>query len=57
MRPIHLDHYKDFTIVGSGWSLTMNTFNKAVGEFANAGEGVTLYGNKKDGGTCILDSK
>lgn len=57
MRLIHLDHYKDFIIIGDGRSLTMTTFNKAVGEFANAGYGVTLVGNKKDGTQSILDSK
>lgn len=57
MRPLHLDDYKDFTIIGNGWSLTMTTFTKAVGEFANAGEGVSLVGNKKDGTQAILDTK
>lgn len=56
MRKINEKEFEDFTIVGNGWSLTVTTFIKALREWNNLASG-TLYGNKPDGTSCILDSK
>lgn len=58
MRKINENDYVDFTIVGPGWSLTVSTFKKALGEWANIRmPGCTLYGNKPNGTRAIIDSK
>ena len=59
MRKINENDYVDFTISGPGWSLTVSTFKKALGEWKNiAGcSGCTLYGNKPNGTRSIIDSK
>lgn len=56
MRKINEKDYKDFTIVGKGWSVTLSKFKDAVYQFSQMPGGV-LYGNKKEGGRAILDSK
>ena len=58
MRKINEKDYVDFTIVGQGWSVTVSTFKKALGEWNNITRaGCTLYGNKRDGTRAIIDSK
>jgi hypothetical protein len=58
MRKINENDYVDFTIVAPGWSLTVSTFKKALGEWANIRlSGCTLYGNKPNGTRAIIDSK
>lgn len=56
MRKINENDFVDYTIVGNGWSLTVNTFNKALREWNNLQSG-TLYGNKPDGTRAIIDEK
>lgn len=58
MRKINEKDYVDFTITGTGWSLTVSTFKNAIGEWKNiTRSGCTLYGNKSDGTRAILDTK
>ena len=58
MRKINENDYMDFTIAGPGWSLTVSTFKKALGEWNDIQRpGCTLYGNKPDGTRAIIDSK
>ena len=58
MRKINENDYVDFTITGTGWSLTVATFKKAVGEWKDINRvGCTLYGNKPDGTRAIIDFK
>ena len=58
MRKINENDYVDFTIAGPGWSLTVSTFKKALGEWKDIQRaGCTLYGNKPDGTRAIIDSK
>lgn len=56
MRKIDEKQFVDFTIAGNGWTLTVNTFQKALREWNNLTAG-TLYGNKADGTRAIIDSK
>ena len=56
MRTIKEKDYVSYTIVGSGWSFTVNTLKTALYEWANMKFG-TLYGNKPDGTQAILDTK
>ena len=58
MRKINENDYVDFTIAGPGWSLTVSTFKKALGEWKDIQcHGCTLYGNKPDGTRAIIDSQ
>ena len=58
MRKINENDYVNFTIAGPGWSLTVSTFRKALGEWNNiTGSGYTLYGNRPNGTRAIIDSK
>lgn len=56
MRKINEKDYVSFTIVGSGWSFTVYTWEKAKSEWAGMKFG-TLYGNKPDGTQAIIDNK
>lgn len=56
MRKINEKDYVNFTIVGSGWSFTVHTWEKAKSEWANMKFG-TLYRNKADGTRAIIDNK
>ncbi len=57
MRKINENDYVDFTIAGPGWSLTISTFKKALGEWNSITRpGCILYGNKPDGTRAIIDS-
>lgn len=59
MRKINENDYVSYTIAGNGWSLTVSTFKRALGEWNNipAGRGNILYGNKPNGTRAIIDSK
>lgn len=58
MRHINEEEFKDFTIKGNGWSVTLNTLSKVMGEWKSMeGSGLTLLGNKHDGSQAILDTK
>lgn len=56
MRKINENDYVSYTIVGFGWSFTVNTWQKAKAEWHNMKFG-TLYGNKADGTQAIIDNK
>lgn len=56
MRKVNEENYDSYTIVGSGWSFTVNTWQKAKAEWHNMKFG-TLYGNKPDGTRAIIDCK
>lgn len=56
MRKINEKDYVSYTIVGSGWSFTVHTWEKAKSEWAGMKFG-TLYGNKPDGTQAIIDNK
>lgn len=58
MRPIKEEDFKDYTIKGNGWTITLNDMKKALGEWKTLqGSGLVLYGNKHDGTQAILDTK
>lgn len=58
MRKINKNDYVNFTIAGPGWSLTVSTFKKAIGEWKDiTRDGCTLYGNRSNGTRAIIDSK
>lgn len=57
MKKIDTNLYRDYTIVGDGWSITLSNLGAALKQFNDAGN-VTLYGNRIDGGDSdILNNK
>lgn len=56
MKKINPKDYASYTIVGSGWSFTVHTMEKALYEWGLMKFG-TLYGNKPDGTQKVLDNK
>lgn len=57
MKKIDTTLYRDYTIVGDGWSLTLSNLGAALKQFNDAWN-VTLYGNRIDGGgSDILNNK
>lgn len=57
MKTIDTNLYRDYTIVGDGWSLTLTNLGAALKQFNDAGH-VTLYGNRIDGKESdILNNK
>ena len=57
MKRIDTNLYRDYTIVGDSWSLTLSNLGPALKQFIDAGN-VTLYGNRIDGGgSDILNNK
>ena len=57
MRKINEKDYKDFTIAGKGWQITLSGFFNIWCQWKDCGPGCTLYGNKPDGSRAIIDSK
>ena len=58
MTKINPDLYEDYTIEADGWSMTVNTFGKALFEWKNLQcTGCKLFGNKINGGRTLIDSK
>lgn len=58
MRKINENDYISFTIhiEKNGCNITLNTLKSALKEWNNISAG-TLFGNKKDGTSAIIDSK
>lgn len=56
MIKIKESDFVNFTIAGSGWSLTVHKLYDALREWDKMQSG-TLYGNKPDGMRAIIDSK
>ena len=57
MKKIDTNLYRDYTIVGDGWSITLSNLGAALKQFNDAGH-VTLYGNRVDGdGSDIINNK
>lgn len=57
MKRIDTNLYRDYTIVGDGWSITLSNIGAALKQFNDAGN-VTLYGNRIDGGgSDLLNNK
>lgn len=56
MKKIDPKDYVSYTIVGSGWSFTVYTWEKAQKEWDGMRFG-TLYGNKPDKTQTVIDNK
>lgn len=51
------DNYASFTIVASGWTFNVYSWQKAKAEFHEMRPGVSLYGTRHDGRIDLLKTK
>ena len=56
MEIVNPKDFASYTIVGSGWSFTVYTWEKAQTKWEQMRFG-TLYGNKPDGTQKVIDNK
>ena len=58
MKRVNPDDFESYTISFPGLNITLRNFGKVLREWKNINKaGSALYGNKKDGTRCILDTK
>lgn len=57
MKRVEQKDFVNYTIIGSGWSVTISNFIKALEMYKVLSGAATFRGNKHDGSFAILDTK
>lgn len=57
MKPFNVNQFVTYIIAGNGWNYNIEDPQKALKEWAKIETNATLYGIRRDGSRCILDSK